>query len=279
MNRLKQFSNDGLTFDVVDAGPRDGPAIVLLHGWPNTSSVWDKVTPELNRAGFRTLAPDQRGYSAGARPRGRRAYRASKLVGDAVALLELVGGGHVVGHDWGAALSWMLAAERPDLVLSVTSVTVPHPGAMVRSWRKAEQVRKSWYMALFQMPFLPERALRTRAFETMLRKGGMSAEMTRRYRAEIVEDGAQTGGLNWYRALPFADPRMLKRKVSVPATHVWASDDVALGRHGAELCGQYVEGAPYELVVLEGASHWVPDEEPERLAEIILARTGPARPQ
>ncbi|HEY5420298.1 MAG TPA: alpha/beta hydrolase, partial [Marmoricola sp.] len=112
---------------------------------------------------------------------------------------------------------------------------------------------------------------RRSALEQALRRGGLRADALARVWPEIIEDGALTGALNWYRAMPFSDPRVLRGRVRVPTTHVWSDGDVALGREGAELTGAYVD-APYRLEILAGISHWIPNEAPERLAEIVLAR-------
>src|SRR3954466_9146456 len=134
-HRLTQFTSEGLTFDVADAGPVDGEAVVALHGFPQTSAAWAAVTPLLTDAGYRVLAPDQRGYSPGARPHEISAYTMSHLCGDVVALADAAGVQrvHLLGHDWGAAVGWALAATRPERVQTLTAVSVPHPAALVRS--------------------------------------------------------------------------------------------------------------------------------------------------
>ncbi|GAA4376788.1 alpha/beta fold hydrolase [Nocardioides caricicola] len=271
---ITQFTNDGLTFDVLDEGPSDGPPVVLLHGFPERSSSWRHVAPLLHAAGFRTLAPDQRGYSRGARPSRRRDYTLRRLVGDVVALVERVGGPvHLVGHDWGASVAWSVAALRPDLVRTLTAVSVPHPAAFVEAMLSSSQLAKSWYMGLFQLPWLPEWAAHRPGgqFERALLRGGMTGPDVERFRAEIVEDGALPYALNWYRAIPFLDPGATGQKVRVPTTHVWSDHDVALARRGADRTEDWVD-APYELVVLEGVTHWIPTQAPAALAEVILER-------
>ncbi|MFD4432952.1 alpha/beta fold hydrolase, partial [Nocardia sp. NPDC058497] len=133
-NRLTSFTRAGLRFDVVDSGPIDGNVVLALHGFPQTASSLSELTGLLNARGYRTIAPNQRGYSPGARPRGRFAYRVSELVGDVVALIREIDRGpvHLVGHDWGAVVAWSLAGARPDLVRTLVTVSVPHPGAYVR---------------------------------------------------------------------------------------------------------------------------------------------------
>ncbi|WP_336087466.1 alpha/beta fold hydrolase [Nocardia sp. SSK8] len=273
--RITTYTRAGLAFDVVDAGPLDGPVVVALHGFPQTSSSLAALTGLLADRGYRTVAPDQRGYSPGARPRGRRAYRLSELSGDIVALIEVIGRGpvHLVGHDWGAMVAWVVAANHPELVSSLVTISVPHPGAFLRSLTSSDQLLRSYYMGLFQLPALPEYLLRTRpAFlRRVLASTGMPDESIERVRAEIVDGGALTGGLNWYRALPLGGFGGPLGPVEVPVTHVWSSGDTALSRRGAELAGRYVRG-DYRLVVLDGASHWLPEERPAELAGIVAER-------
>ncbi|MFC4374482.1 alpha/beta fold hydrolase [Nocardia halotolerans] len=273
--RLTTFVRAGLEFDVVDAGPLDGPVVVVLHGFPQTATSLAELTALLNARGYRTLAPNQRGYAPGARPRGRLAYRMSELVADVLALVDELDRGpvHLVGHDWGAMVAWSMAATRPERVRTLVTLSVPHPGAFVRSLVSSDQLLRSYYMGLFQLPVLPERLLRARPelLDRMLARSGMSAAAIARVHSEIIDAGALTGALNWYRALVAGSPRTATARVGVPVTHVWGSGDTALSRRGAELAGQYVTGQ-YRLVVLDGASHWLPEERPAELADLIAER-------
>ncbi|ALG10165.1 alpha/beta fold hydrolase [Kibdelosporangium phytohabitans] len=272
VRRIDSFRHDGLTFDVRDTGPPDGVVVVLLHGFPQTGSSWAATAAVLNQRGFRTIVPDQRGYSPGARPRGRFAYRMSRLVADVAALVHEIGAGpvHLVGHDWGAAVAWSVAARRPELVRSLTSVSVPHNLAFLRAMVSGDQLLRSYYMALFQVPWVPE--LFVRAFPGLLARSlartGMTVAQVGRVQSEIVRGGALTGALNWYRAMALQDPRLLRARVTVPTTHVWSDGDPTLSRRSAELAGEYVRGR-YRLEVLSGVSHWVPEEVPSVLADII----------
>lgn len=270
--RIRSFERAGLTFDVVDDGPLDGPPVVLLHGFPQRATSWAKVTPLLVEAGFRTYAPDQRGYSPGARPRGRRAYAAPELVDDVVALIDRIDAPvHLVGHDWGATVAWGVAARHADRLASLTAVSVGHSEAFKRALRTSDQALRSWYMVLFQLPFVPERLLSGKWFaQKFLGGSGMTDEMIARYRVEIVDAGALTGGLNWYRAIPFAISDEVP-DVTLPTTFVWSNGDAALGRKMAELTADHV-GGPYEFIELAGASHWIPEERPAELAEAIISR-------
>ncbi len=265
----------GMELRAVDSGPTNGEPVVLLHGFPQRASSWDRVTPLLHADGLRTIALDQRGYCASARPRGRRAYRISELIGDVIALLDTAGlaDAHVVGHDWGAAVAWGLAGNHPERVRSLTAVSVPHPAAFLKAMVVSDQLLRSWYMGFFQLPLLPELVLSSagplpaRALAGM----GMTREMIERYRAEMVTDGAVRGGLGWYRALPFASPRGATARVRVPTTFVWSDNDAALGRGGAELTERYVD-ADYRFLEMNGVSHWIPDERPVELADAISRR-------
>jgi pimeloyl-ACP methyl ester carboxylesterase len=270
MSAMTRFSRGDLTFDVTEDGPADGELVVLLHGFPQHSDSWDALVPALTGAGYRTIRPNQRGYSRGARPRGRRAYRITELVADAAALIDHYGGSaHVVGHDWGAAVAWSLATEHPDQVRSLTTLSVPHPGAFLRSMLNSSQGLKSWYMLFFQLPWLPERLLRSQLVPALLRTG-QSAEAARRDAAGFAEPGAMTAALNWYRAMLLLDPRSAGEPVRRPTLFIWSDGDTALGRRGAEDTAKYVE-APYQFEVLPGVSHWIPDEAPDQLATLLLA--------
>lgn len=271
--RISSYTHDGLTFDVVDAGPIDGDVVVLLHGFPERASSWDSVSQRLHAEGYRTLAPDQRGYSPGARPKGRRAYRVELLVDDVAALIERAGGpAHVVGHDWGSMVAWSLAAAHPDLVRTLTAVSVPHPASFMYSLTHSKQGLKSWYMLAFQAPFLPERVAGWRGGpgERWMRAGGMTDADVDRFQRDIVSYGALTGALNWYRAIPFSD-RSAGTRILAPTTMVWSDGDLYVGRDSLAGNERFVEG-DYDEVVLPGVSHWIPTQAPDPLADAILAR-------
>ncbi|MCK0093728.1 alpha/beta fold hydrolase [Rhodococcus sp. F64268] len=263
---------DGLTFDVRDQGPIDGEPVVLLHGFPQDSRSWDGVAAKLNEAGYRTIAPDQRGYSPSARPLRRRDYRLFHLVADVEALIAKAGGGpvHLVGHDWGAAVAWASAARHPDVVRTLTAVSVPHPAAFLRSMITSTQLFKSWYMLAFQLPWIPERLLTVPAVSNaVLRRTGQTPAAAARDVERMGDRLAVRGGLNWYRSLPLNDPRSSLGRVEVPTLMVWSDADVAIGRAAVDANPRYV-AAPYRLKTLAGVSHWIPDEVPDELAGLIL---------
>lgn len=266
---------DGMELRAIDSGPPDGEPVILLHGFPQRASIWDLVVPMLHADGLRTIVLDQRGYCASARPRGRRAYRISELIGDLLALLDAAGlaDAHIVGHDWGAAVAWGIAGNHPERVRSLTAVSVPHPAAFLKAMVTSDQLLRSWYMGFFQLPFIPELVLSSSGSLPVkaLAGMGMTREMIERFREEMVADGAIPGGLGWYRALPFASPRTSTARVAVPTTFVWSDDDKALGRGGAALTERFVDG-DYQFVELSGVSHWIPEERPVELASAISRR-------
>ena len=271
--RITSFTRDGLVFDVRDSGPVDGTPVFFLHGFPQDSRIWDGVSALLHARGYRTIAPDQRGYSPGAQPHLRRAYRPSALTQDVVELIEVagLGAGHLVGHDWGAVVAWQVAAQRPDLLRSLTALSVPHPAAFVRAMITRSQRRKSRYMLFFLLPWFPERQLTSgKPWERSLRSTGMSAEAAARDSERMRARGAARGALNWYRAMMFSSPRAWRATITVPTLYVWSDGDRAIGPQGAALTPRFVTG-PYTYEVLEGVSHWIPEEAPERL-DILLAR-------
>jgi pimeloyl-ACP methyl ester carboxylesterase len=268
------FTRDGLTFDVLDAGPSDGEPVVLLHGFPQDSTAWDRVAPALHQHGLRTLAPDQRGYCPTARPRGRGPYRLRETTADVLGLLDAAGlkSAHIVGHDWGGIVAWALGAWHPERVRTLTAISVPHPGAMARAMVTSDQALRSYYMGVFQLPYLPERLLLAgngSALRRMLRSGGLSREKADRYVARMQEPGALTAALGWYRALPMSS-RDPVGTVRVPTLHLWSTGDAFLGRAATEDTARFVD-APYRLEVLDDVTHWIPELAPERVAELVTA--------
>ncbi|MFE3559428.1 alpha/beta fold hydrolase [Streptomyces sp. NPDC059193] len=275
--RITSFERAGLVFDVIDQGPLQGEVVLLLHGFPQTARSWDRLAPLLHAAGYRTLAPDQRGYSPRARPRGRFAYRLTALIDDVLALVESAGLAdrkvHVVGHDWGASVAWSLAAARPDVVATVTALSVPHPAAFMWALFTSRQFLLSWYMFLFQIPWLPELVIRwidRRAQPRLIAglvAGGQNEAGAVRDADFLVQSGALTPALNWYRAMMLNSPKRLA-KVAVPALFVHSDSDAALSRTGAERTHRFVTG-PYTFHTLTGIGHWIPEQAAHEVADLL----------
>lgn len=270
---MERFSRDGLTFDVSDHGPADGRLVVALHGFPEDRHCWTGIAGRLAETGHRVLAPDQRGYSPGARPSGRRNYVVTELVADVLAMADAAGAERfdVIGHDWGAVVSWALAARHPDRVRSLTALSVPHTRAFVESTWHGPQLLRSWYMLAFQVPVLPEATMRRigtdRAVQGLTAAGCSPAD-ARRFAARFAEPGAMTGPINWYRALPFAVSDPLP-DVAVATLYVWGDRDRFVTRWAAEHCGRFVSG-PYRFEPLPGFSHFLPTEAPDVVTALFL---------
>ncbi|MDZ7930551.1 MAG: alpha/beta fold hydrolase [Rhodococcus sp. (in: high G+C Gram-positive bacteria)] len=275
LERITEYAHDGFVFDVLDQGPLDGPIVLLLHGFPERASSWSAVMAILNEHGFRTVAPDQRGYSPRARPKRRRDYSVGSLANDIAALIELIGSPvHLVGHDWGAMVGWVTAGRHPRLVASLTAFSVPHPGAFMTAMLTSKQILHSWYFAFFQLPILPEKWMMrpgARA-EKWYEKSGMSADDLERVKTEIVDFGALPFAVTWYRGLPFSNPGIGRLRITVPTSMVWSDGDTFIGRSAVEGAQRYVDAA-YTSTVLPDVSHWIPTQAPDAAAAAILTNT------
>lgn len=269
--RVREYARDGLTFDVLDEGPLDAEqTVVLLHGFPQSAHTWSAVVGPLHDAGLRTLAPDLRGYSPRARPSGRSAYRMGAIADDVAALVDAAGlqQVHLVGHDWGGAAAWATAALHADRVTSLTALSTPHPAAMGWAFTHSTQGLKSWYMAAFQLPWLPERML-GRGLRANLVKTGLPAAFADEYAARLADPAALQGALGWYRGIPASRHDHIGR-TKVPTTYAWGRKDFALGRAAAQATGRFVAAA-YLFVELE-AGHWLPERHPDEVAALVLDR-------
>lgn len=263
-------------FDALAAGPADGELVLLLHGFPQCAEEWRSQLAALGAAGYRAVAPDQRGYSPRARPEGAEHYRADHLAGDALAIGDRLGGDtfHVVGHDWGALVAWQLAGRHPERLRTLTAVSVPHPLAMAEAMMSpsGDQAARSSYLNLFRTLEVPERLLLAdegaglRAL--FANTGYHHRDAMERYVGRLLEPGALTAALDWYRAI---DPAVLfgLQPVVAPTLLVWSTDDPAIGREAAEACAKHVTGR-YRYEVLEGVSHWIPEDAPDELNRMLL---------
>jgi pimeloyl-ACP methyl ester carboxylesterase len=267
-----ELKANGFVFDALADGPADGRLVVLLHGFPQTSWSWRRVMAPLAAAGYRVVAPDQRGYSPGARPEDASAYRMPLLVADVVGMLDALGADRadVVGHDWGAAVAWQVAARHPDRVRTLTPVSVPHPLAFVEALRTDEDQReRSQYMQLFRSVGDAEHLLLGDDAAGLRSVFGETPGVDMdRYVALMREPGVLTKCLNWYRAQDLADIEDVG-PTTVPTLYVWSDNDAALGPWAAHATASHVT-APYRFEVLPGVSHWIPEEAPDQLATWIL---------
>jgi pimeloyl-ACP methyl ester carboxylesterase len=265
----------GLRLHYAEAG--SGPLVVLLHGFPEFWYTWRHQIRALARAGFRVVAPDMRGYNLSDKPRGVRAYRVPLVVEDIAGLIGACGASRatVVGHDWGGLIAWALGMQHPELLDRLVILNSPHPKNMARAIRTREQLAKSWYVFFFQLPWLPELALRARGLDALFREfemdwvtPGPSDETDgHRYAAALRRPGALTATLNYYRALGRSGVGVKRRTIEAPVLVIWSDRDRYLGRELAEPDRHLVPHARVERI---DASHWVQNEQPERVNALLL---------
>lgn len=273
-----QLKSGEFTFRARIAGfaqnPR-GPLVLLLHGFPTTSAMYIDLIPQLAAAGYRVVAPDQRGYSPGARPQGAQAYRVDLLAGDMFDLATTLGAQrlHLVGHDWGAVVGWQMVLAAPERISSWSALSIPHTAAFQEAIREdPEQRRRSSYFLLFATPWLAESLF---AMGDMAALRAMLAPMNdvqmREYLAMLREPGALTAAFNWYRATLSLEAAQAAPggQVDTPTLFVWGGNDPAVARYGVEAQRQYMQGPFQEIEVAAG--HWLLREQGEATAAAILA--------
>jgi len=273
---------NGVRLHYVQAG--QGPLVVLLHGFPEFWYGWRLQIPALAAAGYRVIAPDMRGYNLSEKPPTVADYRMEALTADVAALIQHAGEENavVVGHDWGGAVAWETAIRLPQVVRRLVVLNAPHPAAMLRELRTVEQLRRSWYMFFFQLPWLPEALARLgdySALEAVFRRdptraGAYSDEDIRLYRQAVARPGALTGGINYYRALFRQAPAEALRgmralpTITVPTLLIWGMRDRYLGPRLLNGLDQWVANLRVER--LPDASHWVMADEPQRVNDLLL---------
>ncbi len=270
---------NGLSFHALAAGPVDGPLLVLLHGFPETSHGWSKQIGPLADAGFRVVAPDQRGIGLSSKPAGVGQYRIDLLADDIAAIVSALGRerARIVGHDWGGVVAWHLLEHHAEIVERAVILDAPHPAVFsTYLLRHPSQLGRSWYMAFFQLPWLPEAILGARDFEqlaqaltTTSRPGAFSSVDLRVYREAWAQPGALTGMLNWYRALPYGSKRPPSRApIATPVRLLWGDRDSALEPGLAE--ASIARCTHGEVMHLPDATHWLQHEEPRRVNELLI---------
>lgn len=288
----QEVTANGLTFNALESGPPDGRAVVFLHGFPQTSFSWHHQLEALGSAGYRALAFDQRGYSRRARPAAVEDYRIDALVSDVLAVADAWGLDRfdLVGHDWGAMVSWVVAARHAGRLRTLSAVSVPHPRAFAAAFGggsgsgdtsdgtsgDADQRQRSSYIEVFRAGGgVAERALlgedgSGQGLRAMFDASGLASDTDEvdRFVAAMLEPGAMTAALNWYRA---TEPHAMSdvAAITVPTLYVWSDEDIALGRAAAEATVDFVSG-PYRFEVLHGVSHWIPETAPAELNRLLL---------
>ena len=260
------------------AGPKDGPVVLLLHGFPEFWYGWRKQIEPLAAAGFRVIVPDQRGYNLSSKPSGVAAYALTELVSDVIAIADQLGQEKIflAGHDWGAAVAWSTALLHPQRIAKLVVLNVPHPSVMRKFLStRPRQLLHSWYMFFFQLPWLPEGVfsafnfrIGARALLRSSRPGTFSAEDLAQYRAAWSQPGALTGMINWYRALFRTRTKFPDKTVRVPTRILWGERDAFLLAEMAHESLRYCTSA--ELFTFANATHWLQHEEPARVSELLI---------
>jgi pimeloyl-ACP methyl ester carboxylesterase len=271
---------NGVDLHVVQAGPQDGPLVILLHGFPEFWYGWHKQIPALAAGGCCVWAPDQRGYNLSEKPGGMDAYRIDELAADVVGLIDAAGRDQavLVGHDWGAAVTWRVANRYPHRVAKAAILNVPHPYVMARFLRRSlRQALRSTYIGYFQIPGLPEKMLASGDWQPLVQAltrsgppGLFSADDLERYRRAWSQPGAITAMLNWYRAFVQRPPSWSPSpRIKPPVMMIWGTADTALEAEMAPLSMELCDNG--RLHLLEGVSHWVQHQAPAEVNRLLLA--------
>lgn len=269
---------NGVELHATEAGPDDGPLVILLHGFPDAWWTWRHQIGPLAEQGHRVLVPDLRGYNLSDKPPGVAAYGLDELVADVVGLADASGAAtfRLVGHDWGGIVAWAVALRHPGRVERLAVLDAPHPGLGARrTLRHPTQALRSLYVGFFQIPRLPEVVLRARGFAVLRRAltassppGLFSPADLDRYAAAWAQPGALTAMLNYYRALRLAPNSGPPARVRPPTLLVWGGRDAFLGRHLFEeslaLCDRG------EGLLLDDTGHWVHLEAPDAVTAAML---------
>ena len=273
------IETNGIKLHVVQAGPQSGIPVVLLHGFPEFWYGWRNQIPALVEAGCRVIVPDQRGYNLSDKPKGVKNYDVYTLVEDIVGLIDALGYEKVnlVGHDWGAVVSWVLANKYPERLHRLSIMNVPHPAVMKRFlMRDFEQMRRSWYIFFFQLPWIPEEGMKQNNWRNAVRalRGSgkvhtFTNEDIEKYKEAWSQPGAMTSMINWYRAIVRHQPAMPKDpRVKVPTLMMWGMKDFALSHRMARPSMDYVDDG--NLILFPEATHWVQHDAAEEVNHYLI---------
>ena len=262
-----------LTFTVDIAGAAGAEPILLLHGFPETRHMWRHQLEALAGAGFRAIAPDQRGYSSGARPPEESAYATDLIVRDALALMDALNAPrfHLIGHDWGGQIAWLIAAAHKPRVKSLAVLSRPHPAAFARAMKEdAAQAERSRHHRAFREgdALKRMREANLKPLSAALEAQGVPAANAAVYIRALSEPGAIEAAMNWYRASGLAGSDI--PPVSVPTLYIWGTSDATVGRTAAEFTKDFVQ-SPYTFTEMEDAGHFLVDQFPAETNKHLLA--------
>lgn len=276
MSGTQSVRVNGLDFTVDIVGPDSGPPVLMLHGFPQSRRAWRSQAAALAAAGFRAIAPDQRGYSAGARPGGLEAYAAENMVADALGLMDALGHERfdLAGHDWGGQIAWLTAVAAPQRIRRLAVLSRPHPAAFARAFSqdKAQAQRSGHHRTLLgEDAAAGIRADDFAGFRRMFAAQGVPGDTAQAYIDTLSPPGALEAAIAWYRAGGSAALRARDvPAVGLPTLYVWGDADATVGRMAAEGTAAFVTG-PYRFEVIPGAGHFLTDEVPEAVNRLLLA--------
>ena len=266
-----------LTFDALVAGEPGAPLVLLLHGFAESMQCWRAQVNALAGAGYRAIAPSQRGYSPGARPdtRDHANYHIDRLMDDALAVVAASGYGdsrfHLAGHDWGGSIAWALADQYPERLASLTVLSRPHPNAFNRALKlpDGDQAHRSHHHRAFLEPDAGDVVLADDAgwLRERLAAGGVPAAAIEQHLAVLGNKPAMEGALAWYRARGAIRGEL--GMIKVPTLYIWGDADDTVGQIAAEGTRDFIE-APYRFEMLPGIGHFAADQAPERVSELLL---------
>jgi pimeloyl-ACP methyl ester carboxylesterase len=279
MAELRKIETEpGLVIDILVDGSADAPLVLLLHGFAESHHMWRSQLPALAAAGYRAIAPSQRGYSPGARPDATdtKNYHFDRLVADAMNVVATCGHAsgrfHLVGHDWGASIAWGVADRYPDRIASLTVLSRPHPNAFNRALQlpDGKQAQRSLHHKAFLEPDAVRLVLAdgARYLRERWRNSGVPAAAIEQYISVLGNEPAMEAALAWYRARGAI--RAPLGVISVPVLYVWGDADDTVGRVAAEGTREFVSG-PYRFEILPGVGHFAADQDPDRINELVLA--------
>jgi pimeloyl-ACP methyl ester carboxylesterase len=248
----------------------EGPPVLLVHGFPDSGRLWRNQVGPIVDAGFTAIVPDLRGFGRSERPEGVDAYGLTNVVADMAAVLDAHGAerAHVIGHDWGAAVAWLLACLEPDRVESLAVLSVGHPNASRP--RTLEMRQKAWYQLYFMFDEAEELLLRDDA--ALFREWIGSPVDLDRYLDDLRRPGALTAGLNYYRANLHPRRELDWRPlppVAAPTLGLWSTGDLYLAEDAVTRSERHVTG-PWRYERLEGPSHWMQLDDPDRVTRLLL---------
>jgi epoxide hydrolase 4 len=278
VNQAHWVDLPGLRMHTVREGPESGPAVILLHGFPEFWYSWRFQIPALAQAGFRVIVPDQRGYNLTEK---HGPYDVGTLVNDIVRLQDAAGipRSHVVGHDWGAVVAWALAALRPERVDKLAILNGPHPNAYLETCKRhPRQIAMSWYIGLFQIPGVAERLVRANDFQVLDKMFSkipdryMTREDIGKYKDALRQPGALSAALGWYREMPrrlmTGSMALSNPHIAAPTLVVWGERDPALAKECNDPLPNYVPDL--RVHYLPNAGHWVQMDHPDEVNRQLL---------